>query len=82
MNPLTETLVMPLRINNTPLSVLKSMFCIINGKVHMQIKDFSLKIKKLSLIQNTPDQIWQSEIEDFILYFLGAWFRSLLDFRP
>lgn len=82
MNPLTETLVMLLRINKTPLSVLKSMFCIINGKVHMQIKDFSSKIKNCPLY-NTP-LIWQSAIEDFNLqfFFFGARVRSLLDFRP
>lgn len=78
MNPLTETLVMPLRI----------IICVKINVLYNQRESshanqgLFLKDKKLSLIQNTPDQIWQSEIEDFNLYFLGAWFRSLLDFRP
>lgn len=81
MNPLTETLVMLLRINNTPLSVLKSMFCIINGKVHMQIGLF-LKDKKLSLIQYTPDMAVCNRRLQFVIIFFGARVRSLLDFRP
>lgn len=71
---------MPLRINNTPLSVLKSMFCIINGKVHMQIKVFFFKkIKRFSLY--TPLELTACERRHSNCIF-GRLISFLIRFSP